>query len=183
MARKGDLTANSTPEETEAHTRKLLADIDDIFRKAERRREAAHSALPEQIEPRPTLRRFAPENIERLLRVLESAPTEEQLRAFVKRTERYSGRRVGVGTGALRALNKCRDYYAKQHPGCDPENLAEVKAIRRFIRQQRSDLAADMWDFRRRLRYLHGIASARAELQAIKDEFNKLGNDNQSTTP
>jgi hypothetical protein len=183
MARKGELTADSTPEEIEAHTRKLLAGIDDMFRKARGQRAAARSALPERIEPRPTLHRFAPENIERLLRIIESAPSAEELGAFMKRAERTRARRMSVGTFAQRALNKCRDYYATEHPGCDPENLAEVKAIRRFIRQQRSDAAADMWDIRRKLHYLRGIASARAELQAIKDEFNKLGNDNQSTTP
>jgi hypothetical protein len=40
-----------------------------------------------------------------------------------------------------------------------------------------------MRDIRRKARHLQLIATARAELQAIKEEFNRLGNDNQSTLP
>ncbi|NRO99510.1 hypothetical protein GWC77_26930 [Paraburkholderia sp. NMBU_R16] len=184
MAHRRNLTANSTQDEIDAHARELEAAIAASLRTSARPAATEpHRAAQGKMMPRTPLEQFAPENIERLLRIIESAPTKEQLQGFMKRVDRSSGRRCGVGLYARRALAKCTDYYAKQHPGCDPENLSEVIAIRRFIRQQRSDLAADIWDIRRNLRHLQDIASAKAELQAIKEEFNKLGNDDQSTTP
>lgn len=105
------------------------------------------------------------------------------MRKFADRVSTFYGHRAGVGIHTRRALKKCLAHYAKQYPRADADSLREVEGIRRFIRQQRSDLAAELRDIRRKLRYLRVIVAARAELPTIKEEFNKLGNDNQSTTP
>lgn len=183
MARKGDLTANATEAEIEAHGRKLQGDIRASLDQAARTATTSRGSMPFSITPRPSLARFSPGNIERLLRVIESAPSVQQLRLFMRRVERSSGRRSGVGVHAQRALKKCTEHYAKQYPNAVRDHIREVEGIHRFIRQQRSDLAADMRDIRRKARHLQLIATARAELQAIKEEFNRLGNDNQSTLP
>lgn len=179
MARRRDIPANATRAEIDAAARKIVAGVRASLEKAAPK----HVVEPPKITPRPALTRFSPENVERLLRVIESGPTEDQFRAFERRAGDIGGRRYGVGPHAQRALKKCIEHYAGQYPNSDTDSLPEIAAIRRFIRQQRDDLAADIRNIKRKLNHLRAIGAARDELQAIKDDFNKLGNDNKSTTP